>query len=98
MGGLFNTRPRVRVRAACRPAHELARAPLTFSHLDRARLLEMASLVTQAEAARILGVSRQRVGELVEEGRLATVLIGGRRWIFRFHLEVYRVKRKGRGK
>jgi excisionase family DNA binding protein len=38
-------------------------------------------LITQSEAARRLKVSRQRVGRLVDSGRLPFVPVAGRRFI-----------------
>jgi excisionase family DNA binding protein len=39
--------------------------------------------ISQAEAARLRGVSRQAIARLVQHGRLATLTVGGRRFVRR---------------
>lgn len=52
--------------------------------------------VTQAEAARIRGVSRQAINKLVQKGYLKTVEIGGIVFVKRAELSSYEAKEPGR--
>lgn len=52
--------------------------------------------ISQSEAARIRGVSRQAIGRLVARGRLATVRVGGRDLVSRQELESLVLQRPGR--
>lgn len=52
--------------------------------------------ITQAEAARLRGVSRQAINKLVQKGHLETIEIGGIAFIKRAELEVYVVREPGR--
>lgn len=62
---------------------------------------EKSELVSQAEAARILGVTRSAVSYLVDDGKLKSEEVGGRRFVFRSSVDDYRKARtakKGKGK
>jgi excisionase family DNA binding protein len=52
--------------------------------------------VSQAEAARIRGVSPQAIGRLVNKGRFRTLQIGGKVLLDRREVENYKPKRTGR--
>jgi excisionase family DNA binding protein len=55
-------------------------------------------LVSQAEAARIKGISRQAVSHLVARGRLATYFVGGRHLVSKTEVLNYRDGRTFEGK
>jgi len=40
--------------------------------------MDTKSLISQAEAGRLLGLTRSRVGQLIQEGKLVTITIAGR--------------------
>ena len=52
--------------------------------------------ISQAEAARIRGVSPQAMGRLLKKGRFRTLQIGGRLLLDRREVENYKPKRTGR--
>jgi hypothetical protein len=52
--------------------------------------------ISQAEAARIRGVSPQAIGRLMNKGRFRTLQIGGRVLLDRRDVENYKPKRTGR--
>jgi excisionase family DNA binding protein len=52
--------------------------------------------VSQAEAARIRGVTRQAIGRLIKKGRLQVWLVGGRSLVRRGEVETYSPKIAGR--
>jgi transposase len=52
-------------------------------------------LVTQSEAARIIGTSRQRVGQVIAKGLLATEIFNGVEAVFRDSAERYASIRRG---
>jgi excisionase family DNA binding protein len=52
--------------------------------------------IPQAEAARIRGVSRQAIAELVKRQRLETLRIGGRLLVRRKEIEQFKAQPKGR--
>ncbi len=53
--------------------------------------------VFAGEAAKILGVNRQRINELARAGRIGRQL-GGRYWVFtRVELEAFKAEPKGKG-
>ena len=52
--------------------------------------------VSQAEAARVHGVSRQAINKLVKNGRLRTLLVGGRLFVSRQDLEKFVPRAAGR--
>jgi excisionase family DNA binding protein len=47
------------------------------------RPTELNDLITQAEAARLRGVTREAVYDLVARGRLETIEIGGKKFVRR---------------
>lgn len=54
--------------------------------------------ISQAEAARIRGVTRQAISKLVKGGRLRTLEIGGNTLVSREDLEAYKPLAPGRPK
>jgi len=52
--------------------------------------------ISQAEAARIRGVSRQAIGRLIKRERLQTLKIGGRMLVRRKDVEDFRAEPAGR--
>lgn len=52
--------------------------------------------ITQSEGARIRGVSRQSIHDLVERGRLSTLVVGGIRFVNREEVEAYTPAEPGR--
>jgi excisionase family DNA binding protein len=52
--------------------------------------------ISQAEAARIRGVSRQAIGRLIKRKRLHTLKIGGRMLVRRKDVEDFRAEQAGR--
>jgi len=58
---------------------------------------EHGGLATQAMVAESLGVSRARVGQLVEAGRLATVTCNGRRYVSVQSLELFLTEERKTG-
>ena len=52
--------------------------------------------VSQAEAARIRGVSRQAIAQLVKKGRLQVWPIGGRAFVLRSEVETFEPEPAGR--
>jgi hypothetical protein len=52
--------------------------------------------ISQAEAARIRGVSPQAIGRLLKKGRFRTLQIAGRALLDRRDVENYKPKRTGR--
>lgn len=52
--------------------------------------------ISQAEAARIRGISRQAIFHLVENGRFRSRRVGGRRLVLRKDAVEYKNERRGR--
>lgn len=52
--------------------------------------------ISQAEAARLRGVSRQAIALLVKRGRLSVFLIGGRHLVNRKEIERFKPEEPGR--
>ncbi|AOZ05900.1 helix-turn-helix domain-containing protein [Cupriavidus malaysiensis] len=61
--------------------------------IDKLRQALARGLMTMADAARELGVSPQRAYQLVNAGRLPTVLIDGRRLVRREELDAVKARR-----
>lgn len=57
--------------------------------------IDMADLITQAEAARIRGVTPASIAELVTRGRLRHVQMFGKRLVFRSEVEAFEREHKG---
>jgi len=57
---------------------------------------ELDDLITQAEAARIRGVSREAIYRLVLRGKLSVVEIGGQKFVRRSEVENYTPEVGGR--
>lgn len=54
--------------------------------------------ISQAEAARLRGVTRQAISKLVKKGRLRTVNLAGRTLVNRFDVENFEPLEAGRPK
>ena len=52
--------------------------------------------ISQAEAARLRGVSQQAIYQLVEKGRFRTLEIGGRTLVWREDVQNYEAQKGGR--
>lgn len=57
---------------------------------------ELQDLITQAEAARLRGVSREAIYGLVARGKLSVVEIGGQKFVRRSEVESYTPEAGGR--
>lgn len=51
--------------------------------------------ISQAEAAKLRGVSRQAISELVKRGRITTLVIGRRKLLKRSEIENFRPQQPG---
>ncbi len=56
----------------------------------------MDDLITPAEAARLRGVTRSAITDLMKRGRLQTVEVGGRRFLYRKNVESFAPEITGR--
>jgi excisionase family DNA binding protein len=56
----------------------------------------MADLISQAEAARLRGVTRAAIQDLVRRGRIRSVTVGGRSLVYRTEIESYEQGEPGR--
>ena len=56
----------------------------------------LSDLITQAEAARLRGVSRQAIGKLVRQGKLKTYEVAGRQLLRKSEVVKYEIKPSGR--
>jgi hypothetical protein len=61
-----------------------------------ADLFDPKDLISQADAAKLRGVSRSSINELVTRGRLKTVEIGGKPYLFRKEVEGFEPDKGGR--
>lgn len=52
--------------------------------------------MSQADAARLRGVSRQAIARLVERGRVRTLTVGGRTFVNRADVQAFEPKPAGR--
>jgi excisionase family DNA binding protein len=57
---------------------------------------DMSDLISQAEAARIRGVTRAAIQDLVRRGRIRSVNVGGRALVSRSEIEKYKQGEPGR--
>lgn len=55
----------------------------------------LSDLISQAEAARIRGVSRAAIRDLIRRERLRSVSIGGRELVYRSEVEAFEKERPG---
>lgn len=56
----------------------------------------ISDLISQAEAARIRGVTRAAISDLIKRDKLASVIVGGRALVYRSEIKKYRKGRPGR--
>jgi excisionase family DNA binding protein len=59
---------------------------------------EVSDLISQAEAARLRGVTRAAIQDLVRRGRIRSVNVGGRALVYRTEIENYKQGEAGRPK
>lgn len=59
---------------------------------------DMADLISQAEAARLRGVTRAAIQDLVRRERIRSVNVGGRSLVYRSEIESYEQGSPGRPK
>ncbi|MBD0369781.1 MAG: helix-turn-helix domain-containing protein [Pyrinomonadaceae bacterium] len=57
---------------------------------------DMSDLISQAEAARLRGVTRAAIQDLVRRGRIRSVNVGGRSLVYRSEIESYEQGQPGR--
>lgn len=57
---------------------------------------EMGDLISQAEAARLRGVTRAAIQDLVRRGRIRSVEVGGRSLVYRSEIINYEQGKPGR--
>lgn len=55
----------------------------------------MSNLISQAEAARIRGVTRAAIRDLIRRGRLQSISVGGRDLVYRSEVEVFEKDKPG---
>lgn len=55
----------------------------------------MSDLISQAEAARIRGVTRAAIRDLIRRGRLRSISIGGRELVYRSEVETFEKDKPG---
>ena len=58
--------------------------------------MNLDDLISQADAAKLRGVSRASINELVTRGRLKTIGIGGKVFLYRSEVEAFEPKPGGR--
>jgi excisionase family DNA binding protein len=58
--------------------------------------MDLDDLISQADAAELRGVSRASINELVKRGRLKTVEIGGKIFLYRSEVETFEPQPGGR--
>jgi hypothetical protein len=61
----------------------------------RLRTIDAADIMTPADAARVLGRSRQRINDLLNDGSLPFVVLSGERRPLRSGVEAYRQRAQG---
>jgi len=69
---------------------------LTLSTNSKAQKIVDLNWVSQAEAARLRGVSRQAISRLVQKGRLRTLSIGGHLLVSREDIRRFKPLNAGR--
>lgn len=56
---------------------------------------EVGDLISQAEAARIRGVSRAAIRDLIRRERLRSITVGGRELVYRSEVEAFEKDKPG---
>lgn len=56
---------------------------------------EISDLISQAEAARIRGVSRAAIRDLIRRSRLSSITVGGREFVYRREVEAFEKDKPG---
>jgi len=57
---------------------------------------DLSDLISQAEAARIRGVTRAAIADLIKRGKLKSVDLAGRQLVYRSEIEAYEPGEPGR--
>jgi len=57
--------------------------------------VDMSDLISQSEAARLRGVTRNAINYLVRQGRLQTAKVGGRTFVYRSEVESFEPGKPG---
>jgi excisionase family DNA binding protein len=60
---------------------------------SKKKQIDLADLISQAEAARLRGVSRAAISDLIKRGRLRSVKIAGHQLLFRSEIESFKDQR-----
>jgi excisionase family DNA binding protein len=55
----------------------------------------MKDLISQAEAARLRGVTRAAIRDLIRRGRIRSVTLGGRDLVYRSEIEAFEKEKPG---
>lgn len=76
----------------------MIRNELTLSTNSLSQPVDYSEWISQAEAARVRGTSRQAIAKLVKLNRLATLEVGGRRFVRRQDILSYEPLHAGRPK
>ena len=69
---------------------------MNYSIVNNDGPINLEDWISQAEAARIRGVSQERIRQLVQEGRLQSVEAAGRKLVRRSEVEAFVPKPEGR--
>jgi len=60
-----------------------------------AKLQDLTDLISQAEAARMRGVTRAAIRDLIRRQRLRSVKVGGRELVYRSEVEAFEKEKPG---
>lgn len=60
--------------------------------------MDLSEWISQSEAARLRGTTRQAIARLVERGRLSVLIVGGRRLVKRSEIQAFEPMPAGRKK
>ena len=71
---------------------------MTLSTHSRNERISLSDWISQAEAARLRGISRQAISKLVRKGRLKSIVIGGHTLVNRAEILSFRPRASGRPK
>lgn len=71
---------------------------MTLSTHSRDERISLSDWISQAEAARLRGISRQAISKLVRKGRLKSIVIGGHTLVHRAEVLSFHPRAAGRPK
>jgi predicted DNA-binding protein (UPF0251 family) len=66
------------------------------THLSKLKSFDPADWISQSEAARLRGISRQAISNLVAKGRFKTLIIAGKTLLCRSDVEKFQPNPAGR--